>query len=53
VLVGKTNDNHAQILKGLEKKEKVFLSVPKEAEKLSMVALPATTKKKNTAEKKG
>jgi HlyD family secretion protein len=52
VLVGKTNDNHAQILSGLEKKEKVFLSVPKGADKLSMIALPVSDSKRSKPSKK-
>lgn len=42
VVVGKTNENHAQILKGLQKKERVFLSAPKNAESLSLIRLPAS-----------
>ena len=52
VIVGKTNENHAQILEGLKSKEKVFLTVPQEGSKLSLSALPQRNKTKKEISKK-
>jgi hypothetical protein len=50
VKVGQTNDNEAVILEGLNESEKVFLSVPANAEGKQLVLLPGASKqpKKNT-----
>jgi multidrug efflux pump subunit AcrA (membrane-fusion protein) len=50
VKVGQTNDNEAVILEGLNESEKVFLSVPANAEGKQLVLLPGAGKqpKKNT-----